>query len=159
MYSCFVPANEVNDRSGPPVRDSDYTLDEFAREYPDSDRCLDWLWRARFAPDGRHALCPRCGRERMFHRTRSRAAYTCDSCGLHVHPMKGTIFENTRVPLERWFYAIYLMGAPGGAISISQLERELGVTHRTARRIDTAIRSELLYQGGPNAAADPVQPS
>ena len=73
--------------------------------------------------------------------------------------MKGTIFENTRVPLERRVYAIYLMGATGGAISISQLERELGVTHRTARRIDTAIRSELLYQGGPNAAADPVQPS
>ena len=159
MYSCFVPANELNDRSGPPVRDSDYTLDEFAREYPDSDRCLDWLWRARFAPDGRHALCPRCGRERMFHRTRSRAAYTCDSCGLHVHPMKGTIFENTRVPLERWFYANLPDGRHRGR-DLDQPARARARRHpRTARRIDTAIRSELLYQGGPNAAADPVQPS
>ena len=146
MYSCFVPANERNRDSEPPAGGSDYTLAEFLAEYPDSDRCLDWLWRELFAPDGSHAFCPRCGRERRFHRTSSRASYTCDSCGLHVHPMKGTIFENTRVPLDRWFYAIYLMGATGGAISISQLQRELGVTHRTARRIDTAIRAELLHR-------------
>jgi transposase len=141
------------------VRGSDYTLEEFLREHPDSDRCLDWLWRERFAPDGAHALCPRCRRERRFHRTRTRAAYTCDSCGLHVHPMKGTIFENTRVPLERWFYAIYLMGATGGAISISQLQRELGVTQRTARRIDMAIRTELMHHGIPEGPAGLAQPS
>lgn len=78
--------------------ESDYSLMEFLRRYPDDAACLDRLWRDRFAPDGRHAQCPKCDRERKFHRTKSRASYSCDSCGHHIHPMKGT---PSRSPLHR----------------------------------------------------------
>ena len=137
----------ANDRNNPTRRrssNSDYSLMEFMREYPDDAACLDRLWRDRFAPDGHHAHCSRCDRERKFHRTKTRASYTCDSCGLHVHPMAGTIFERSTTSLHLWFYAMYLIASTRCGISAKQLERELGVTYKTAHRMMKKIRTELM---------------
>lgn len=121
---------------------------EFMREFPDDAACLDRLWRDRFAPDGHTADCARCERPRRFHRTKTRASYTCDSCGLHVHPMAGTIFEKSTTSLQLWFYAIYLVASTRCGISAKQLERELGVTYKTAHRMMKRIRTELMNDGG-----------
>jgi transposase len=131
----------------------DHRLTEFVALYPDDATCLDRLWRERHAPDGHHAHCRRCGRTRKFHRTRTRASYTCDTCGLHVHPMKGTIFEKSTTPLRLWFYAIYLVASTRRGISARQLERELGVSYRTARRMIAKIRTGLTDE------LDHVQPA
>jgi len=137
----------ANDRNNPTRQgssDSDYSLMEFMREYPDDAACLDRLWRDKYAPDGHHASCPRCERERKFHRTKTRTSYTCDSCGLHIHPMKGTIFEKSTTSLHLWFYAMYLVASTRCGISAKQLERELGVTYKTAHRMMKRIRTELM---------------
>src|SRR5947209_1405273 len=123
---------------------SDYSLMEFMDEYPDDAACLHALWVEKHAPDGSHAHCSRCERERKFHRTKTRASYTCDSCGLHVHPMAGTIFEKSTTSLHQWFYAMYLMTSTRCGISAKQMERELGVTYKTAHRIMKKIRTELM---------------
>jgi transposase len=114
------------------------------REYGSDAACLDRLWRDRFAPDGHHAQCPTCRRERNFHRTTTRASYTCDTCGLHIHPMKGTIFERSSTSLHVWFYAIYLIASTRCGISASQLERELGVSYKQAHNMFKRIRRELM---------------
>jgi transposase len=139
-----MAANNRNEPIRQASSDSDYSLIEFMREYPDDAACLDRLWRDRFAPDGHTADCPRCEKPRRFHRTKTRASYTCDSCGLHVHPMKGTIFEKSTTSLHRWFYAIYLIASTRCGISAKQLERELGVTYKTAHRMFKKIRTELM---------------
>src|SRR4051794_18539666 len=147
MYTVGMAAN---DRNNPTRRDSswsDYALVEFMRDYPDDAACLDRLWRERYAPDGHTADCPRCQRPRRFHRTKTRAAYTCDSCGLHIHPMKGTIFEKSTTSLHLWFYAMYLIASTRCGISAKQLERELGVTYKTAHRMFKKIRTELMGDG------------
>ena len=89
-------------------------------------------------------MCPPCERVRKFHRTRSRLSYTCDSCGLHIHPAKGTIFEKSTTPLRLWFYAIYLIVSTENRITAKQLERELGVTYKTALRMRKLISAELV---------------
>lgn len=137
----------AKDRNNPVRHDSsesDYSLIEFMREYPDDAACLDALWRERYAPDGHHARCPKCKRERKFHRTKTRASYTCDTCGLHIHPMKGTIFEKSTTSLQLWFYAMFLMASTRAGISAKQLERELGVGYKTAHRMMKKIRTELM---------------
>ena len=106
-----MPANDRNKPIRQDSSGSDYSLMEFLERYPDDAACLDRLWRARFAPDGSHAHCPKCGRERKFHRTKTRASYTCDTCGLHIHPMKDTIFEKSTTSLKLWFYVMYVMRA------------------------------------------------
>jgi transposase len=137
-----APPDRERPKSPPPA-EADYPLADFVRDYPDAAACLDRLWRDRFAPDGHHAFCPRCGRERKFHRTKTRLSYTCDTCGLHIHPMKGTIFEKSPTSLELWFYAIYLMTSTRCGISAKQLERELGVGYKTAHRMIAQIRPRI----------------
>jgi transposase-like protein len=58
--------------------------------------------------------------------------------------MKGTIFEKSTTSLHLWFYAMYLMASTRCGISAKQLERELGVTYKTAHRMMKRIRTELM---------------
>jgi transposase len=140
------------DRNNPVRRESsesDLSLMEFMRMFPDDAACLDQLWRDRFAPDGHHARCPRCERERKFHRTKTRASYTCDTCGLHIHPQKGTIFERSSTSLHLWFYAMFLMTSTRCGISAKQMERELGVTYKQAHKMMKRIRTLMGDDGEP----------
>src|SRR2546421_390877 len=83
------------------------------------------------------------------HRAPTRQSYCCDRCGNHVHPMAGTIYEKSSTPLRLWFYAIFLMASTRCGISAKQLERELGVTYKTAWRMFKQIRSMLAENHDP----------
>jgi transposase-like protein len=124
---------------------------EFMAEFPDDDACLAYLWRSRYSPDGEHAVCPRCQVERTFHRyhtAQQRQSWTCSACGLHVHPTAGTIFHKSSTSLHLWFYALYLITSTRCGISAKQLERELGVTYKTAWRMFNVIRNSLMAEDG-----------
>src|SRR6266581_2047520 len=127
--------------------DSAYTVMDFVRDYPDDATCLDYLWRRLYSPDGATAECPKCGRTRRFHRVASRPSYCCDTCGHHLHPTAGTIFHKSSTSLHLWFHAVFLMAQTRCGISAKQLERELGVTYKTAWRMFNKIRSMLGQDG------------
>jgi transposase len=128
--------------------ESSYSLMEFMRECPDDAACLDMLWRERYAPDGQRAACPKCKRTRKFHRIASRPAYSCDTCGHSLYPLAGTIFNKSSTSLHLWFYAIYIMASTRCGVSAKQLERELGVTYKTAWRMFNLIRNKLMVEDG-----------
>jgi transposase-like protein len=122
---------------------------EFMGAFPGDDACLDYLWRTRFSPDGEHALCPHCEVERTFRHyegKQQRQAWTCVACGHYLYPTAGTIFHKSSTSLHLWFYAMYLMSSTRCGISAKQLERELGVTYKTAWRMFTLIRNEVMVQ-------------
>jgi transposase-like protein len=112
------------------------------------------LWRERFAEDGSHARCPKCERVRKFHRIKSRPAYSCDSCGHSLYPLSGTIFHKSSTSLHLWFYAIYIMASTRCGVSAKQLERELGVTYKTAWRMFNLIRNKLMVEDGTQLSGD-----
>jgi transposase-like protein len=118
---------------------------EFMEQFPDDGACLEHLV-GRLYPNGMY--CPTCERVTRHHRETNRPSYACQYCGHHEHPLVGTIFENSATSLKLWFYAIYLMASTRCGISAKQLERELGVTYKTAWRMFHKIRS-LLDQGDP----------
>jgi transposase len=120
-----------------------YTVADLQREFPDDEACLDWLWRHLHSADGNHAECPKCNRTRRFHRITARQSYSCDSCGHHLHPTSGTIFEKSTTPLRLWFHAIFLLSQTRCGISAKQLQREIGVTYKTAWRMFNRIRQLL----------------
>jgi transposase-like protein len=135
------------DRNNPKrgtASESTYSFMEFVREFPDDRACLDYLWRERFSPDGWRAECPKCGVERKFHRVKDRPSYDCDTCGHHIHPTAGTIFHKSATSLHLWFYAMYIMASTRCGVSAKQLERELGVTYKTAWRMFNLIRNEVM---------------
>ncbi len=117
-----------------------YTFNDFNRDYPTDKSCLQWLVDNRW-PDG--ITCEKCDRVRKHHKVNGRPVFACDSCGHHVSPMAGTILEHSSTPLRSWFYAMFLMASTRCGISAKQLERELGVTYKTAWRIFKQIRSML----------------
>jgi transposase len=137
----------MSDRNNPvrgSASTSSYSFMEFMRDCPDDAACLDTIWRERYAPDGHTADCPKCERERKFHRVTSRPSYACDSCGYQHYPLAGTIFHRSSTSLHLWFYAIYLMTSTRCGISAKHLERELGVTYKTAWRMFNLIRNKLM---------------
>jgi transposase-like protein len=134
---------------------------DFMRDFPDDKTCLEYLWRTRFAGDGEHAICPKCAVLRSFKRyetKQSRPSWTCTGCGHHLHVLAGTIFEKSSTSLHLWFYAMYLMTSTRCGISAKQLERELGVTYKTAWRMAHLIRHKLMAQGTePFDSGNPVE--
>jgi transposase-like protein len=118
-----------------------YTLKDFQTQFPNDATCLEWLFR-RFYPNGT-VFCEKCQRETKHHRVVSRPSYSCDYCGHHVHPTANTIFHKSPTALTTWFYAIYLMASTRCGVSAKQIERETGVTYKTAWRMFKQIRSML----------------
>ncbi len=112
----------------------------FVELFPDDASCHAYLKELLY-PDG--TACPGCGRGSKFHPIRGRSAYSCQFCGTHVYPTAGTIFHKSRTSLRLWFWAIFLAASTRGRITARQLERELGVTYKTAHRMLGQIRSQI----------------
>jgi transposase len=119
-----------------------YTRNQFDAEFPNNDACLQRVMDMRF-PDGM-AKCDSedcAGAIRKHHRVTGRTAYACDHCGHHLYPLAGTIFEKSSTALRIWFQAMFLMGSTRCGISAKQIQRETGVTYKTAWRIFRQIRA------------------
>ncbi|HVB58052.1 MAG TPA: IS1595 family transposase [Candidatus Acidoferrales bacterium] len=133
-----------------------YSVKDFNNEFPNDDACLRYIAEERF-PDG-VGYCPDCKVERKHHRVGNRTAFACDHCGHHAYPLKGTIFEKSSTSLRTWFYVMYLMGSTRCGISAKQIQRETGVTYKTAWRIFKQVRSLLsdgdLQLEGPTVEID-----
>ena len=72
-----------------------------------------------------------CGHDKVFKYSNGKA-YKCDKCKRQYSVKVGTIFEDSKVPLQKWFAAIYLITSHKKGISSLQLHRDLGVTQKTA---------------------------
>jgi transposase len=118
-----------------------YTITDFQRQFPDDDACFEHLRESRF-PDG-VAYCATCKIDRQHHRIKGRPVYACDECLTQISPMAGTIFEHSSTSLRLWYYAMYLMASTRCGISAKQIQRETGVTYKTAWRMFKQIRSLL----------------
>ncbi len=120
-----------------------FSLGIFLTRFGTPEKCLEAVLDLRF-PDGVY-----CEKEKMvnkFYKVEGRPLYAC-SCGYQIAPLAGTIFEKTTTPLQYWFYAIFLMATTRSGISAKQLQRQLGVTYKTAWRMFKQIRL-LMSQGG-----------
>lgn len=120
------------------MKQAKYTIADFRKQFPDDDSCLEWLKQHRY-PDG--IYCKTCEKITSHSKIKNIPVYSCNRCGAHTHPMAGTIFENSRTSLSSWFYAMFLMSATRCGISAKQLQREVGVTYKTAWRMFHQIRS------------------
>jgi transposase-like protein len=117
-----------------------FTLKDFMQMFPDDDTCLDYI-RNEWFPGV--IECPTCGKTAKFYRITTRKVYGCEFCGHQISPTAGTIFHKSPTPLTTWFYVIYLIAQTRGGISAKQIQRETGVTYKTAWRMCKQIRGML----------------
>ncbi len=114
-----------------------YTITEFNKEFPDNEACVEEIFKRRF---GDMKKCPNCKKETNFYRVRTRKSYVCQFCGYQLHPLAGTIFHKSPTPLKLWFYTIFLFSTSKNGVSAKELQRQIGVTYKTAWRMALQIR-------------------
>ena len=121
-----------------PSASPEFTVRDFFARFPTEEACLEHIMNVRFG--GTRMDCPSCGVEGEFHKLRDRRVYACGECLFQIAPTANTILHDTRTPLVSWFYAMYLFCTTRHGVSGKELQRQLGVTYKTAYRIGQQIR-------------------
>ena len=110
---------------------------ELLKRFP-TERDAEKWFEARFWADG--VTCPHCKSQNIQSRpTRKPQPYRCRDCRKDFSVKTGTLLHNSRLPLQTWLYALYLMSRPKG-IPSTQLARDLGITQKTAWYLGHRIR-------------------
>lgn len=117
------------------------TIKAFDEKYPNDNSCLDEIFQNRF---GHLHICPACHKKTKFYKVSNRKCYACQYCGHQLHPLANTIFHKSDTSLKNWFYAIFLFANSKNGVAAKELERQLGVTYKTAWRMGKQIR--ILFQ-------------
>ena len=131
------------------------TIAQFFKRFPNDEACLQHLFDVRF---GQGYECPKCERESKWFRIKAERAYSCQWCGHHLHPTVGTPFEKSRTSLQLWFYAIFLFTTTRNGVAAKELQRQLGVTYKTAWRMADLIRKHMAEVDGDGLLGGPWQP-
>ena len=117
------------------------TILEFQQRFGTEEACREYLFASRW-PDG--FVCPACGGRDAGAQTR-RHLWVCTACGRQTSITAGTVMHKTRLPLQTWFWASYLVSTFQPGISAKQLQRQLGVgCHETAWAMLHKLRSAMV---------------
>lgn len=117
---------------------------QFAQQFSDNDKCRKYLETLRWNDK---PVCPHCGHEKSY-KFKNGLLYKCADCRKKYTATVGTIFENSKIPLNKWFWAIYITTSHKKGISSCQLARDIDVTQKTAWFILHRIR-EMLKSNAP----------
>lgn len=129
------------------------SLYEMSETFTTEKDCIDHLEKLRW-PKG--IICPLCGSSwKIYHVARDNG-YKCADCKKAFSVRKGTIFEESRLPLRKWFAAAWLVTSNRKGISSCQLAREIGVTQKTAWFILGRLREVAWAMGDTGGPLDGV---
>jgi len=128
------------------------TLREFLAQFPTEESCLDHLFQVRY---GKDFNCPKCSRPAKYSRVKSRRAYQCNWCAHQVYPTAGTPFDRTRTPLRDWFFVMFQFTASRNGVAAKEVQRQLGVTYKTAWRMCHEIREYMGDVDGSDIVGGP----
>ena len=116
----------------------EFNLAKLTYRFPTDEACLEEIKRLRY-PQG--IKCIKCKKITKHYKIKDRTAYSCEYCRNQIYPLSGTIFDKTTTPLRTWFYAMFLMTHSWGKISAKKMQKELGVTYKTAWRMNHDIQA------------------
>jgi hypothetical protein len=118
------------------IMSEDVDFDEFSKIYPDSESCFAYLAQLKWA-SGYH--CKKCGGDHSFtgHSPHSRR---CSKCDYEESVIAYTVFQNSRIPITKAFYLLFLMYASKGKISSHKLSAILAIRQGTCWAYSTRIK-------------------
>jgi transposase-like protein len=137
----------VKGKSAPwrPDVEQEFDLVSLIERFGSEDKCHEYLEGLRW-PDG--VRCPRCESAKIS-RIATRRQFDCDSCRYQFSVRVGTLFHDSKLPLWKWFLAVYLMIESKKGMSANQLKRTLGVSYKTAWYLCHRIRSAMRDDAAP----------
>jgi len=139
--SLSIPADKSG-RASKLCADAPSDLRQAVHFFSDPEFCHQLLVAMRWP--GGVPLCTRCGFDRSNYCS-TRRVWTCKGCGKQFTVKLGTIFEGSRVGLEKWFPVVWLKAQPVRTVSFREIADLLGTTHATVwfmfHRIERAMRT------------------
>jgi transposase-like protein len=103
------------------------SLYELMETFPDEQSCIDHFTSIRWVNG---PFCPYCGHDTIYHFSDKRT-HKCAQCRQRFSIKVGTIFEDTKIPLRKWFMAIWLITSHKKGIASTQIAKDLKVTQKT----------------------------
>ncbi len=112
------------------------------RRFPDQQSCIEHLEAVRWGDDPH---CPKCGSVKVARKCEGDRVgrWNCHECHVSYNVLSGTIFEKTRIPLQKWFLGIGLMVNAKKSLSSYQLARDADLTQPTALYLQHRIRAAM----------------
>lgn len=130
------------------------SLSGFLKQYGTEKQCEDAVVVMRW-PQGYQ--CTRCACQRVSMTHNGRRLWECLSCGYQCSAIAGTIMESTKLPLTKWFLAMYLMTQSKNAISALELKRQVGVCYKTAWMLKHKLLEVMLQREAPRQLTGRVE--
>lgn len=118
-------------------------LPQLIEEYGTEDKCIEALAELRW-PDG--VTCPKCESTNIG-RIETRRLFDCAGCGYQFSVRVGTVLQDSKLPLWKWFLATLLLVEAKKGMSANQLARTLGVTAKTGWYLSHRIRAAMIEEG------------
>lgn len=118
----------------------DFSLIDFFKKFPDEAAAVKFFERLQWA-DG--VKCPYCG-SRHISNCKAPMPHRCRDCRKHFSVRVGTVLEDSKLPLQKWLLAIYILINSKKGISSTKLAEYLGVTQKTAWFLAHRIREAWL---------------
>ncbi len=119
---------------------------EFMQKFPTEDSARLHLEARRWA-SGR--FCPACASVRTVEvKGHKPMPYRCQDCRAHFSVRTGTVLAESKVGLQKWLMAIYMLHTSRKGVSSIQMAKQLGVTQKTAWFLDHRIREAMRQRGG-----------
>ncbi|MEO8853163.1 MAG: IS1595 family transposase [Ginsengibacter sp.] len=100
---------------------------DLLKAFPDEQSCIDHLERLMW---GGNVVSPFDPKSKVYKCKNNR--YKCVSTGKYFNVRTGTIFDNTKIPLQKWFLALYVFSSHKKGISSHQLAKDITVTQKSA---------------------------
>jgi transposase-like protein len=115
------------------------SLIEFNDEYGTEEQCREHLFEKRFG-NGFH--CPKCTHEKGV-KISSRLLMQCSKCHYQVSVTSGTVMNDTKLPIRKWYMAIYLITSSKRGMSSLELQKQIKVTYKTAWYVNKRIKEAM----------------
>jgi transposase-like protein len=116
-------------------------LIQIQKKFGTQDKCLKYLQKLRW---GKTVLCAYCDSKRVISSKSEKGRFHCYNCNKSFTVFVGTIFEDTRQPLPTWFLTIGLVLNSKMGISAKEIQRQLGVSLKTAWLTAMKIRCAMI---------------
>jgi transposase-like protein len=104
------------------------SLFDLLRVIPDEQAAIDHFTAIRWRSG---AFCPLCASTKVYHFA-DRRTHKCGDCRKRFSIKVGTIFQDTKIPLQKWLMAVWLLTSHKKGIASTTLARDIAVTQKTA---------------------------